>query len=477
MNYKMIAYMMGHIMKLEAALMCLPLAVAIIYREGEYYSYIVPIIAAFAVGMILNFKKPEKKDMYAKESFVIVALSWIIVSLYGALPFFLSNDIPNYIDAVFETISGFTTTGSTLLTNIEAMRKSNLFWRSFTHWIGGMGVLLFVLAIMPQTDSRSMYILRAEAPGPKVGKLVSKMKFSAQILYAIYFALTLIQTILLLAGGMPLFDSIVNSFSTAGTGGFSTLNLSIAGYNNAYFEAVIGVFMLLCGINFNLFYFLIIKKFTDVYKNEELRVYLGIVAVSITAVMINIYHLYGSFGKTFRYASFQVISVMTSTGFATVDYADWPEFSQCILLLLMFIGACAGSTGGGLKIYRIVLLLKTAVKEVGYTLNPRSIVSIKMDGRTVESNVVKGVVNYTILYFFILAVSLILITVDNMDLTTSVSAVISNLNNVGPCLGQIGPLGNYSEFSAFSKIVLSIDMLLGRLEIFPILLLFKRHNH
>ena len=475
MNYKMIAYMMGQIMKLEGALMCLPLIVSIIYQEGEYYSFIIPIIALLIVGIILTIKKPEKKDMYAKESYVIVALSWILVSLYGALPFFLSGDIPNYFDAVFESISGFTTTGSSLLTNVEALRKCNLFWRSFSHWIGGMGVLVFVLAILPQND-RSMHILRAEAPGPKVGKLVSKMKFSAQILYTIYFTLTLLEIILLFAGGMPLFDSIITSFSTTGTGGFSNLNLSISGYNNAYFEGIIGVFMLLCGINFNLFYFLIIKKFTDVYKNDELRVYLGIIVISIAAVMINIYNLYGDFGKTFRFASFQVISIITSTGFATVDYSTWPEFSQCILLMLMFIGACAGSTGGGLKIYRIIILFKIAIKEVGYTLNPRSIVSIKMNGRTVESNVVKGVLNYTILYFFILAISLMLVSLDNMDLTT-ISAVISHLNNIGPALGPIGAFGNYSEFSVLSKIVLCIDMLLGRLEIFPILLLFKRHNH
>lgn len=476
MNYKMIAYLTGQIMKIEAALMCLPFLIALYDREGTYYSYIIPIILLLAIGFPFTLKKPENMDMHAREGFVIVSVVWIIVSLFGALPFYLSGDIPNYINALFETISGFTTTGATVLTDVEALRRSNLFWRSFSHWIGGMGVLLFVLAILPNSDTKSFYILRAEVPGPKVGKLVSKTRFSARILYGIYIFLTIIEIILLFCGGMPLFDSVVNSFSTTGTGGFSILNNSIAGYNSAYFEIVITIFMLLCGINFNLYYFLIIKKFSDFYRNEELRIYLGIITASIAAVTLNILNLYENLGKAFRHASFQVISIITSTGFSTVDYMDWPEFSQCILLLLMFVGACAGSTGGGLKIYRIIILFKIAIKEIGYTLNPRSVVTIKMDGKPVEQTVIKGVCNYSILYFFIIAISLLLISLDNMDISTSVSAAITCVNNIGPGLNSISPSGNFSDFSAFSKLVLSFDMLLGRLEIFPILLLFRKRS-
>ena len=460
-------------MKLEAVFMLAPLLVCVLYGEGDYFSFITPAAILIAAGFILTVKKPLNKEMSAHDGFVTVAVAWIIISLFGALPFMLSGDIPNYIDAVFETISGFTTTGSTLLTDVEAMSRSNLFWRSFSHWLGGMGVLVFVLAVLPQSNAKSMYILRAEASGPKVGKLVSKMKSSARILYSIYIFLTLLETVLLCIGGMPLFDSLANSFATTGTGGFSVLNNSIAGYDSVYFEAVIAIFMLLSGINFNLFYFLIIRKFTDFYRNEEMKAYLGIIAVSITAIIINTYHLYGSLAKAFRFSSFQVISIITSTGFATADYIQWPEFSQCILLLLMFSGACAGSTGGGIKVYRVVLLFKVALKEIAHTLNPRSVVTLKMDGKPVEAGVVKGVVNYTVLYFFIFAFSLILISVDNMDLTTSVTAVITCFNNIGPGLGFVGPAGNFSGFSSFSKIILSFDMLLGRLEIFPILLLFR----
>lgn len=473
MNKRMISYMLGRIMKLEGLLLLLPLTIALLRQEGQYYSYLIPIGLLALLGIGLTLKKPENTAFYAKEGFVSVALAWILLSVFGALPFYLSGDIPNYLDAFFETVSGFTTTGSTILTDVEAMRKSNLFWRSFTHWIGGMGILVFVLAILPQSDARNMHMMRAEVPGPKVGKLVSKIRFSAQILYGIYFVMTALEIVMLLFGGMPFFDSVVTSFGTAGTGGFGVLNDSIAGYHSPYCEGVIAVFMLLFGINFNVFYFMLLRKFGAALKNEELWVYLGIVGGSIVAIMANIYHLYGSLASAFRFSSFQVISIITTSGFATTDYMEWPEFSQCVLMLLMFVGACAGSTGGGLKVCRIVLLFKIALKEVSYTLNPRSVRSIKMDGKPVEANVVRGVANYTILYFFILALSLVLICVDDFDIATSVTAVITCLNNVGPGLGEIGPSGNFHAFSGFSKLVLCADMLLGRLEIFPLLMLFR----
>ena len=473
MNKRMIAYMLGQIMKIESLLMILPLSIAFLSKEGKYYSYFIPIILLLVTGFALSFKKPANVTFYAKEGFISVGLAWIILSLYGALPFCISGDIPSYTDAFFETVSGFTTTGSTILTNIEGMRKSNLFWRSFTHWIGGMGILVFVLAILPQSNSGDMHMLRAEVPGPKVGKLVSKIRFSARILYGIYIVLTGIEVVFLLLGGMPLFDSVVNSFGTAGTGGFAVLNASIAGYNSPYCEGVIAVFMLIFGINFNVFYLLLLRKFSAAFRNQELWAYLGIVAVAIVAIMINICSIYGNLLTSFRFSSFQVISIITTSGFATADYMQWPEFSQCIIMLLMFIGACAGSTGGGLKVYRVVLLFKIAIKEIGYTLNPRSVSSIKMDGKPVETNVLRGVANYTILYFFLLGLSLVLICVDDFDIATSVSAVITCFNNVGPGLGDVGPAGNFSEFSDFSKIILCADMLLGRLEIFPLLMLFK----
>ncbi len=473
MNKRMIFYMLGQIMKLEGLLLLLPLTIALLRQEGQYGCFLLPIGLLLVLGFACTLKKPANMTFYAKEGFVSVALAWIMLSAFGALPFFLTKDIPNYMDAFFETVSGFTTTGSTILTNVEGMRKSNLFWRSFTHWIGGMGVLVFVLAILPQSDARNMHMMRAEVPGPKVGKLVSKIRFSAQILYGIYIVMTGLEIVMLLLGGMPFFDSVVTSFGTAGTGGFGVLNDSIAGYHSPYCEGVVAVFMLLFGVNFNVFYFMLLRKFGAALRNEELWVYFGVIAAAIVAIMINIWHIYGSLMRAFRFSSFQVISIITTSGFATADYMQWPEFSQCIIMLLMFVGACAGSTGGGLKVYRVVLLFKTALKEISYTLNPRSVRSIKMDGKPVEANVLRGVSNYTILYFFILSLSLVLICVDDFDIATSVTAVITCLNNVGPGLGEIGPSGNFHAFSGFSKFVLCCDMLLGRLEIFPLLMLFR----
>ncbi|MDR1753456.1 MAG: TrkH family potassium uptake protein [Eubacterium sp.] len=473
MNYKIIAFLTGQIMKIGGFLLCIPLIISFCLNEGQYLCYIVPALLLWLSGFFLTFKKPDEKNMRERDGFVIVAVVWLALSFCGALPFYISGKIPNLIDALFETISGFTATGATLLNNVESLSKSLLFWRSFAHWIGGMGVLVFVLAILPQGDGKSIYILRAEMTGPNVGKLVSKTRLSIRILYSIYITLTLIEFVLLFSGGMPFFDSVLTSFSTAGTGGFFHLNLGMAAYDSVYYETVISVFMLLFGINFNLFFFLIIRKFSECFKNEEFLAYLGIIFVSIAAVTINIFSLYKSLGEALRFASFQVISTITTTGLATADYTSWPVFSQCIILILMFIGGCAGSTGGGLKVYRIILLFKTAAKEIKYTLNPRLIDAIKISGKTADMPIVKAVSGYVIIYFFIIAASLLLLSLDKVDLGTAASSVISSINNVGFGFGKIGPNGNYADFSWFSKIVLSIDMLLGRLEIFPILLLFR----
>ncbi len=475
MNFKMILYIMGKIMYLGAGLMLLPVIVALILREfGILIDFLIPITLMVIIATALHYKKPTQTTIYAKEGFMIVALSWIIISFFGAMPFVFSGSIPSFVDAFFETVSGFTTTGASILIDIEGLPSSILFWRSFTHWIGGMGVLVFLLALLPQSDTRSIHLLRAEVPGPTVGKLVSKMALTARILYGIYCALTVLEIIFLLFGGMPLFDSMVNAFATAGTGGFAIKNASIAYYNSAYVDGVIGVFMILFGINFNLFFLLLIRNFKSVFKNEELRTYLLIIAVSVLIITVNILPLYeNALGTSFRFAFFQVASIITTTGFATADFNLWPAFSQTILVLLMFVGASAGSTGGGLKVSRVILMVKAAYREVKLLLSPRSISSIKLEGKTVEEKTIGGVNAFFIVYAFILGGSVLLLSIDGLDLTTNFTSVVACLNNIGPGLSDVGPTGNYSGFSDFSKIILAFNMLAGRLEIFPLLILFS----
>lgn len=474
MNYKMILNKIGNILKFEAVFLLLPLVLSLYNKDGIAAGFIIPIVILLVLGFIFTLKKPEKKAIYAREGFIIVALSWVIMSLFGALPFFLSGCIPNYINAVFETVSGFTTTGATILTNIEILPDSLLFWRSFTHWIGGMGVLVFALAILPKSDAQSIHVMRAEVPGPKVGKLVSKTIVTARILYGIYIALTALEIILLWAGGMELFDSVVTSFSTAGTGGFSVLNASIGGYNSLYAEIVIMMFMFLFGINFNLYYLILVKQFKQACKSEELRCYFLIVAGSIALITINILSIYENIWQALRYSGFQVISVITTTGFGTADYVDWPFFSQIIIIFLMIFGACSGSTGGGIKISRIMILFKSAGREIKRVFNPREVISVNMDGKPVEEEVVRGVESFFVLHVAIVAISCIFVALDGFGFTVSetVSSVITCINNVGPGLGRIGLSGNFSDFSWLSKIVLSFDMLIGRLEIYPMLILF-----
>ena len=474
MNYRMVSYYIGRILLIEALLLIFPAIGAIIYGEDTLLSFAVTIAALTITGSLAVGIKPQKTNIYAKDGYAIVALTWILMSLFGALPFYLSGHIPSFTDSFFETVSGFTTTGSTILSNVEALPKSLLFWRSFTHWIGGMGILVFVIAIMPKTESSSMHVMRAEVPGPTVGKLVSKLRASARILYGIYCVLTAIQIIMLVAGGMPLFDSIVNSFATAGTGGFGVLNNSIEGYNSLYSEMVIAVFMLIFGINFNLYYMFLIKQGKQAIKSEELRWYLGIIAASVIIIAISLFTTkHDGLAESFRYAFFQVSSIITTTGFSTTNFDTWPMIAKFVLVFLMFIGACAGSTGGGIKVSRLIILVKSSLRDIRKAINPRSIETVKIDRKTVEEPVVKSVSVFLSTYMLVMAVSMLIISIDGFDFETTSTSVIACMGNIGPGMGAVGPYGNFSDFSMFSKLVLSFDMLAGRLELIPMLMLFS----
>ena len=467
----MICYLIGRILLVEAGLMLLPLGVALIYGEST-----VPFLAAMAglvaTGAVLSRRKPQQSTLYARDGFAVVALVWLLMSAFGAIPFVLSGDIPFFVDAFFETVSGFTTTGASILTAVEPLSRSCLFWRSFTHWVGGMGVLVFVLIVLPMTGGSAMHLLRAEAPGPSVGKLVSRMKDTSRILYSIYLVMTLVLIVLLLLGGMPLFDACVHAFGTAGTGGFSSRNISIGAYNSVYFDVVIGVFMLLFGVNFNLYYFLLLRKVKDVLRSEELRAYLVIVTAAVVLIAANIVQMYGSVWTSLRHAFFQVASITTTTGYATVDFNTWPTFSKMILLLLMFIGGCAGSTAGGIKVSRAVILGKASYADMKKMLHPNAVSTVRVEGKPLPENQLRGVYVYMSVYLILLAISLLLLSLEGFDLTTTITSVITCLNNVGPGLEVVGPMGNFSGYSAWAKLLLSFDMLVGRLEIFPMLLLF-----
>ncbi len=474
MNYKMVSKTVGRLLQAEALLLLLPMAVSIYFKENLIYVYGIVIAMLLCVGTIMTLPKPQTRKIYAREGFVIVSLSWILMSLFGALPFVISGAIPSFVDALFETVSGFTTTGASILNNIEVLPKSILFWRSFTHWIGGMGVIVFVLAILPQKEMQSMHILRAEVPGPTVGKLVSKATVTARILYIIYTVFTVAEIVALLCCKMPLYDSVTTAFATAGTGGFSVRNASIAAYGNLGAEVVISIFMLLFGINFNLFYLFLIKQFKRVFKSEELWTYLAVIGVSIILIALNVYPMVESIGTALRQAGFQVISIITTTGFVTADFGQWPAMAQMILVALMFLGACAGSTGGGLKVGRMIILVKAAFRELRRAINPNRVKAIKLDGAVIEKDVVITTSTYFVIYMFIIGISALILTIDNFDFTTTVTAVVTCINNVGPGLAAVGPVENFADFSNFSKLVLSANMLIGRLEIFPIIILFMR---
>lgn len=466
----MICYILGRILLVEAALLALPMLVAVLYRESAK-PFLIPMLALILCGILLGQVSPRSKALYARDGLAIVALAWIMMSLFGALPFYLSHSMDTFVDSFFETVSGFTTTGASILTEVEHLGRGMLFWRSFTHWVGGMGVLVFVMAILPTTDGHEMHLLRAEVPGPVVGKLVSRLGDTAKILYGIYLLMTLTEIILLLLGGMPLFDACVNTFGTAGTGGFSVRNLSIGAYNSAYFDIVIGVFMLLFGVNFNLYYFMIMGKVREALHSEELRTYLAIVAAATVTIAWNVSGLFSSFATALRYAFFQVSSVITTTGYATTDFNLWPTYSKVVLVLLMFAGACAGSTGGGIKIARLVLLSKTAISDMRQMLHPSAVATVRMEDRPISCKVLRSTHVFLVVYLLVMGASTLLLSLDGFDLVTTFTAVVSCINNIGPGLGDVGPMGNFSAFSPASKLLLSFDMLAGRLELFPMLLL------
>ena len=475
MNYRMIFKVLGLILLCLAGLMLLPLIAGLCYGEN-ILNFVITIGITALCGLVLSCVKPRTNGIFAREGFVTVGLGWILMSLFGALPFVLSGSIPNYIDAVFETVSGFTTTGATILNDIEAMPKADLFWRSFTHWIGGMGVLVFIMAILPMSGEHSMHIMRAEVPGPTVGKLVPRVKKTASILYLIYIGLTVLETVLLLCGGMNFYDALLHSFATAGTGGFSTRAASIGAYDSVYIEMVVATFMILFGLNFNMYFLLLIGRIKDVLKNEELHWYLGIVASAVLALALGITKMYGGFLTAMRHAYFNVATIISTTGFCTVDFDKWPEYCKWIIVLLMFTGACAGSTGGGLKISRIAILAKSACREVKQMIRPRSVGRVEIDGKRVDSGALRAVSVFFILYMFLLLTSTFLVSFDGFDLATNFTASLSCISNIGPGLSAVGPTGNFDIFSYPSKIVLSFAMLLGRLEIFPILVLFSKHT-
>ena len=472
MNYKMVFKTVGRLLWAEAAFLCLPLLVSFYYKENLVHIYLIVIGLLLGTGALMNLPKPEKRTIYAREGFAIVSLSWIILSFFGALPFVFSGAIPSIVDAMFETVSGFTTTGATILPDVESLPNSILFWRAFTHWLGGMGIIVFVLAFLPQKDMQSMHIMRAEVPGPSVGKLVSKTTVTARILYIMYGVLTIAEAIALLCCDMPLFDSVTTAFATAGTGGFSVKNASIAAYNSLSIEIVTSLFMLLFGVNFNLYYLVIMKQFKRAIKSEELWTYVGIVVVSTGVIALNIMPLVSSFGEALRQAGFQVASIITTTGFGTADFGSWPTLSQLIIVLLMFCGACTGSTGGGLKVGRIMILVKSVIRELRRAINPRSVKCIKLDGAVVDKEVISTTSIYFVVYMFLIAFSTFLIALDNVDLTAATTSVISCINNIGPGLSDTGMISHFADFSNFSKVILTADMLIGRLEIFPMIILF-----
>lgn len=474
MSYRMIGRIVGRVIGIIGVLMVLPLIVAAYYGESIRGFLVAIGAAAVLCGALLLLTRSGHKSMFSKEGFVSVSISWIIMSVIGAIPFIVEGEIPNFFDAFFETVSGFTTTGSTILENPELMSRGLLFWRSFTHWIGGMGILVLMMAIVPLSEQYSMYIMRAEVPGPEAGKLVPKVQHSSRILYLIYVALTLIEVIFLLFGKMPLYDALVHSFGTAGTGGFSTKLLSIGHYNSAYIETVIGIFMIVFGINFNLYFLLLMKKVRRVLHSEELWFYLAIVAASVAAIALNIRPIYGTFGTALRYSFFQVTSIISTTGYSSANFDMWPEFSKMLLVLLMFIGSCAGSTAGGIKVSRIMILLRSARSEIKHLLRPRSYNSVMMDGKEVNRGAVHCTLVFFFLYILIILGSILLISLENFDTTTTVTSVITCISNVGPGLSMVGPAGSFAAFSGASKVLLSICMLMGRLEIFPILILFSR---
>ncbi len=475
MNYKLVFYILGKVMNFMALFLMLPCVVAIIYQESAGVYFLIASAISLVLGIILSRKRPENRNFFAREGFVVVALSWIAMSILGAIPFFASGEIPNPIDAMFEIVSGFTTTGASIVPVVEDLSKCMIFWRSFSHWIGGMGVIVFIMAILPMAGANNMHLLRAESSGTNVGKLVPKMKETAGMLYIIYIAMTLIMVITLAISGMPIFENLCITFGTAGTGGFGIVSDSAASYTAAQ-QWIITIFMLLFGVNFSFYYLLLLKKLRQAFKLEEVKwyiiLYIGIVALIVINILTSMGNVMGDTEDTIRHAAFQVSSLMTTTGYSTVDYEIWPEFSKGLLLLVMFTGACAGSTAGGIKVSRFVIAAKGMAKNVKQLIHPQRIKITKMDEKPLSDETIKGVNTYFLVYMAIYVVSLLVVSLDKFDFETNFTAIAATLNNIGPGLGAAGPTESFADFSILSKLVFIFDMLIGRLEIYPILLMF-----
>lgn len=477
MNKRKIVSFIGRIILIEAALMVLPLLVALYYGDGDAWAFAVTILTALIPGVLMARVRQSDRRLSSRDGYFIVAATWIIISLIGAMPLYMAGGFRSYWSALFEIASGFSTTGASVLEEPALLGHGVLFWRSFTHWIGGMGVLVFVLMVMPMENDNSMHLVRAEVPGPTAGKLVPRMRTTSMILYGIYAAMTMILLVLLLLGGMPLFDSFCMAFGTAGTGGFAVSSAGVAGYHSAYIEVLLGIFMLLFGINFNVYHLLLLGKVKDALKSEEVKAYLGIVITATVLISINTFSRVTGLGTTVRNAFFQVASIITTSGFATVDFNFWPEFSKHTLVLLMIIGACAGSTGGGFKVSRLIILLKAMMAEVRHIITPKAINPVRIDGKPIDKETLNSTRIYAAAYLILICLFTWILSLDGKDLTTNVTAVLSCFNNIGPGLGSVGPMNNFGIYSDWAQVLLSLCMLTGRLEIFPMLLLFGRSMH
>ena len=475
MNHRLIFRLIGNVLRIEAAFMLFPLAVSLICSGEDNRAFIWSILVLAAISTPFAMLKPKDRNFRIRDAFVVAGLTWLLVSLFGALPFYFSGCFNGFLDCVFESISGFTTTGSSILTNIEALPKGILFWRSFSHWIGGMGVLMFMMAVMPSINASSVNLMRAESTGPSPDKIVPKIKETAKIMYLIYFAMTVVLIVLLKITGLPLYDSLVNAFSTAGTGGFSVMNESIGAYGNIAAEIIITVFMFLFGISFTLYFFLLSRDFLKFCKDEELKLYVVIVVAAMLVIAINISGIYGGFVNALRHSSFQVSSIISTTGFATADFNLWPAFSRVVLVFLMVTGCCAGSTGGGIKLVRVLLLFKAIKVEIGKIFHPESVEAVSVNGKKMKNEIVSKTALFFFLYFAVFFGSVMLISIEGIDFITSTTSVIASLSNIGPGLEMVSPAGNYAAFSAFSKVVLSFCMIAGRLEFLPLLVLFSPH--
>ncbi len=472
MNYAMVLKNLGILLVCEGLAMFPSLIVALIYGEKNVWSFLNTILILLVIGIALSVTKPKNKGLYVKEGFAIVAIGWLLVSFFGALPFYFSGAIPSLVDSFFESCSGFSTTGASILQQIEGLPRGILFWRSFTHWVGGMGVLILTMAILPSAGTGAVQIMKAESPGPSPGKLVPKVRETAKILYGIYILITIIEIILLNFAGMPLFDTFIHTFGTVGTGGFSNMNLSVGSYNNVYIEIIITFFMFLCGANFALYYQALKGNFKGFFKDGEFKLYSFIVITSIILISFNIYGtMYKGAFQSIRYSAFQVVSVITTTGFATTDFNLWPVFSKTILVFLMFIGGCAGSTAGGITNIRVLILFKAAKRDLMKIIHPRAVYSVRIGGKTINEHTLSEVLGFFFMYIIIFCGAILIVSIEGKDLVTTFTSVATTIGNVGPGLGLVGPRGNFSGFTDLSKLVFSFCMIVGRLEIYPILLL------